>query len=251
MDGETYYYVAYATNDAGITFGATLDFTTPLITSVTDYDGNVYPVVVIGEQMWMAENLRATHYSDGEPLQFIEDEPNWDITGPSDRAYSWYDYNETNKNIYGALYSWAAAMKNENGSDLNPSGVQGVCPVGWHIPSDAEWKEMEIHLGMNPAAADGINWRGTNEGGKLKSEDALWSDPNNGATNESGFSALPGGYIQHQGVSVYLGSYAVFWTSTEYSGGEAWHRNLLNNYTQVYRYYYEFRGGFSIRCIRD
>ena len=143
-------------------------------------------------------------------------------------------------------------MNGSNSSDSNPSQVQGVCPSGWHLPSDSEWKYLEIHLGMSLFEADGLEYRGTDEGGKLK-EAGLehWNTPNTGATNTSGFSALAGGWRHRAGAFTNLGSYAVIWTATEYSTTEGWHRNLESLTSQVYRNYYKKKGGFSVRCLRD
>ena len=106
----------------------------------------------------------------------------------------------SNRDNYGGLYTWAAAMDGSTSSSTNPSGVKGVCPDGWHLPSDAEWKELEISLGMSQADADNTGFRGTDEGGKLKETGtAHWKSPNSGATNESRFTALPGGLRYYNG----------------------------------------------------
>ena len=134
---------------------------------VTDYDGNKYSTVQIGDQVWMQENLKVTHYSDGTPILKIESQLAYHDLGDSDKAYFYYNNNSDYGNVYGAQYTWAAAT-NGVGSSLNPSGVQGVCPIGWHMPSDAEWKELEVYLGMSQEEADDPNYRGNDVGGKLK-----------------------------------------------------------------------------------
>jgi uncharacterized protein (TIGR02145 family) len=190
---RTYYVRAYALNAAGTAYGEEMTFTTlPSEEYVIDYDGNTYRTVHIGEQTWMAENLKVTHYADGTAITLVESNWHSDV-----EAYCWYANSTTNRDTYGGLYNWAAAMKGAASSDTNPSGVQGVCPDGWHLPSDEEWKQLEMHLGMSleeaNASAPGHYWRGTDEGGKLKENGtSYWSDPNTGATNSSGFTALPG-----------------------------------------------------------
>ncbi|KPJ98607.1 MAG: hypothetical protein AMJ60_07710, partial [Desulfobacterales bacterium SG8_35] len=131
---------------------------------VTDIDGNTYNTVVIGEQIWMAENLKVIHYSNGDPIPLVEGAPEWDTMSSWVKAYCWYDNNPNIGEVFGALYTWAAAMNGQPSSDNNPSGVQGVCPSGWHLPSDEEWKQLEMHLGMSRADADkDSEMRGTNE----------------------------------------------------------------------------------------
>ncbi|MFO7868847.1 MAG: fibrobacter succinogenes major paralogous domain-containing protein, partial [Bacteroidales bacterium] len=130
---------------------------------VSDFEGNVYKTVKIGNQIWMAENLRSTYYADGTPIP--SGAGLGDITGQNTSTYYfWYNDDIQNASEWGALYTWAAAMNSEASSATNPSGVQGVCPNGWHIPSDAEWKELEMSLGMSAAAADNTGGRETDEG---------------------------------------------------------------------------------------
>lgn len=247
-----YYVRAYATNAVGTAYGSNVSFTTTWDNSkVTDIDGNEYGTVQIGKQIWMTENLKTTRYHDGADILLVDNDSEWETMPETAGAYCWYDNNPANKHTYGALYNYAAVMNGEASSDENPSGIQGVCPVGWHIPSDSEWMEMEMVLGMDPGVTDDIGWRGYDEGGKLKAVSTLWVDPNVGATNESGFFALPGGWRHDWGLFTDIGKYAVFWTTTEYTSTEAWHRNLLNNYQEVYRNFYDKRGGFSVRCLRD
>src|SRR4030042_2170348 len=115
----------------------------------------------------MQENLKTTHYADGSPL--VDGTDSGDIAWDQTTKYWFvYDDNPANKSTWGLLYTWAAVMNDAEASDSIPSGVQGVCPDGWHLPSDAEWKELEIYLGMSQVEADGTGWGGTNEGGKRK-----------------------------------------------------------------------------------
>ena len=144
-------------------------------------------------------------------------------------------------------------MDGAGSSSTNPSGVQGVCPDGWHLPSDAEWKQLEMFLGMSQSDADGTGWRGTDEGGKLKETGTThWNSPNTGATNSSGFTALPGGYRNRSGtVGSSLGNTAYFWSATEYDSSRAWTRSLYYSNSAVFRYYDYKDYGFSVRCTKD
>jgi uncharacterized protein (TIGR02145 family) len=208
--------------------------------TVTDIDGNTYQTIKIGNQWWMAENLKAIHYRNGDSIPTVTDNSTWRFLATG--AYCEYNNDVNNVAIYGRLYNWYAVADSRN-----------IAPAGWHVASDAEWKQLEMTLGMSQAQADSIDWRGTTEGGKLKEVGTIhWSTPNTGATNESGFSALPGGYrYSGNGTYDYVGYSAYFWSSTEHVSGTAWSRRLSYYYSGLGRngYYKEF--GFSVRCVRD
>ena len=211
------------------------------MTPITDYDGNVYQTVQIGNQVWMSENLKTTHYANGTAIPLVEDSLEWDNMGYTDKAYCYYDNSSSNKDTYGALYNWAAAMNGASSSSANPSGVQGVCPDGWHLPSDTEWTELTDYLGGLDVA-----------GGKMKETGTVhWVSPNTGATNSSGFTALPGGYRHMIGNFSIIGWQAFFWSSTEGNSGNAWYRILSWGYSGVYSDYFYKETGFSVRCLRD
>ncbi len=247
----TYYVRAYATNSLGTSYGGEVSFNSNN-EQVADYDGNTYPIVVIGDQVWMGENLRTTHYSDGTAIPLIENNSMWDALSDTDDAYCWNDNNATTGSVYGALYTWAAAMNGEGSTDANPSAVQGVCPSSWHLPSDAEWKELEEELGMIPSDAEATGWRGTVQGGLLKESGTdHWNNPNTGANNNSGFTALPGGNRYDYGTFLNVGSVALLWTSMDKSTTNAFGRSLSYNIAKVYRGDYAKSNGFSVRCIRD
>jgi len=247
LEGITYYFISYATNIAGTSYGTTKSFTTKAVSAVTDYDGNIYQTIVIGSQIWMAENLKVTHYADGTIIPYIENDTNWEALDYSDKAYC----NSTDVNTYGRFYTWAGAMNGSTSSDANPSGVQGVCPNGWHLPSDAEWKQLEIYLGLSQAEANDTIWRGTDEGDKLKEAGySHWEYPNTG-TNESGFSALAGGCRGYKGTFINLGWYAHFWTATEFDDSHAWIRVLKYDHKDICRDNARMKYGFSIRCVKD
>ena len=242
----TYYTRAYATNSAGTGYGSTMSFTTyeaGTIGMVTDIDGNVYQIVKISNQWWMAENLKVTHYRNGEAIPTITNNSEW--AGFRSSAYCIYNNDNINIETYGLLYNWFA---------VNES--RGLAPVGWHIPTDEEWKELEMYLGMSQSEADNdYSWRGTDEGGKLKETGTShWNSPNDGATNESGFSALPGGFRSY-GVGTYsnIGDNAYFWLSTEKENSDynSWARELGNYTSKIFRIDHGRVNGFSVRCVRN
>ncbi len=207
--------------------------------TVTDYDGNVYQTVLIGDQCWMAENLEVTHYRNGDPAPNVTDNGTW--AGLSTGAYCDYDNDPGNVEIYGRLYNWYAVDDSRN-----------ITPEGWHVPTDDEWKQLERYLGMSQWEADGSGPRGTDEGGKLKEAGTVhWNPPNTGATNESGFTALPGGYRTNSGSFSGIGDHAYFWCSTEVDSDYAWYRSLNYGNSQVYRSYLNKSFGFSVRCVLD
>ena len=226
----------------------------PQTGTVTDFDGNTYNTVKIGNQWWMVENLKVTHYPDGTPIPLVEDNSAWDALGYTDKAYCFYNNSSANGDTYGALYTWAAAMNGAASSGNNPSGVQGACPDGWHLPSDAEYKELEMYLGMSQSEADNSGWRGTNEGSKLAGNEALWTNgtlDSNAEFGTSGFTALPGGYRDLNGTFTNLGHSAYFWGATEGGNSDAWSRGLNYDRSDVYRGYGYKYYGFSVRCTKD
>jgi uncharacterized protein (TIGR02145 family) len=196
--------------------------------SVTDSrDNETYAVIKIGDDCWMAENLRY-------------DVPG--VFGASDTVNS-----ASPSPDYGRLYDWATVMNSAPTSSSNPSGVPGICPSGWHLPSEAEWNEMEMALGMPTIDASVTGGRGVH-GTSMKSLTG-WSLSGNG-TNSSSFNAFPAG-IFNSGSFYYLGDIAYFWSSTEYSGSYAWNRSLNYGYATVYRYNDNKALGFSCRCVED
>ncbi len=219
---------------------------------IDERDSTHYSVVKIGNQIWMAENLKYLPSVVG-PRTDSKTEP----------CYYVYNYNgksvdeakaTENYQTYGVLYNWPAAMAGEASSDANPSGVQGVCPDGWHLPSDAEWKELEMSLGMSQTLADRIAYRGTNEGSKLAGNADLWNDRNLEANSEfgsSGFSALPGGYLNSFDIFRDVGSYAGWWSATEEDNSYAWRRMLYYEKSTIYRKYISKSWGLSVRCVKD
>ncbi len=174
-------------------------------------------------------------------LLLVESAASWDALTETDEAYCYYNNLSTNGEIYGALYTWAA-MNGSASSTSNPSGVQGTCPDGWHIPSDTEWTDLTNYLG-----GEGI------AGGKMKEIGLIhWDSPNTGATNESGFTGLPNGRRYKGGTFGGLGNFESLWsTSNGYISTDAWYRYLNYDDTEVRRVEYDKASGHSIRCIRD
>jgi uncharacterized protein (TIGR02145 family) len=222
--------------------------------TITDSrDSNFYNLVVIGGQIWMAKNLAYLPSEVG-----VVDPETGSITVPYCYVYGYYGTDEaaakatSNYTTYGVLYNWTAAMNGAESRATNPSGVQGVCPSGWHLPSDAEWKQLEMALGMSSDQANNTGNRGTDEGGKIKEAGtAHWKDPNTGATNSSGFTALPGDYRRNEETFSSIGYNGYWWSSTERDTYNAWYRELNYYYSTVYRSGNCKEYGFSVRCLRD
>jgi uncharacterized protein (TIGR02145 family) len=202
---------------------------------VTDYEGNVYETVKIGDQWWMAENLKSTKYNDGTSIPHITGASVWvALTTP---GYCWFNNDIANRDIYGALYNWYAV------------NTVKLAPAGWHVATDDEWKQLEMAVGMTQGQADATGWRGTYQGTVLKYTSG-WNSNGNG-TNTSGFSALPGGCRYHNGDFYYLGIFGYWWSATEYSTSYTWYRFLYCYNSWVFRNYYPKTLGFSVRCVKD
>ncbi|MDY0143980.1 MAG: fibrobacter succinogenes major paralogous domain-containing protein [Bacteroidales bacterium] len=231
--GVTYYLRAYATNSVGTAYGDVLIFTTPKYfingNGVVDLDGNSYNTIIVGEQEWMVENLKVTKYRNGNPISSVTDNVEW--SNLTVGAYCNYENNLNNATIYGRLYNWYAVTDNRN-----------ICPTGWHVPSIAEWQTLVNYLGDDSIA-----------GGMLKEiGNTHWHSPNSGATNESGFSGLPGGNrIGAQGAFDAVGSIGFWWLSDEANASNAMAKSLNSWTTIVGHGQYPKNGGFSVRCIKD
>jgi uncharacterized protein (TIGR02145 family) len=210
--------------------------------TVTDIDGNVYQTIKIGDQWWMAENLKVTHYRNGDPILNVTDNGDWNSL--SSGAYCDYNNDPANVAMYGRLYNWFAVAED--------FGV-GIAPAGWHVALDDDWILLEYYLGMSIDDFLVEGWRGTDEGGKLKEAGtAHWNSPNTGATNESGFTALPGGIRHQDGTFAFMADRAWFWTLTEDDFFvTAWARILTYDRSDDYRGWYPCKAGFSVRCVKD
>ena len=214
-----------------------------IVTTVTDIDGNIYHTVIIGEQVWMSENLKVTHYRDGTAITNVTDDAAWGAL--TTEAYCIYNNNASGEvDTYGALYNWYAMNDSRN-----------IAPEGWHVPTDAEWKELEMVLGMSQSEVDTEGWRGTNEGSKLAGNAGLWPDgvlESDSEFGTSGFTALPGGYrTSSSGTFASMGSCGYFWSATESGSTVAWGRNLDYGGSAIDRSGSYKSTGFSVRLLRD
>lgn len=195
--------------------------------TVVDFDGNTYKTITIGGQEWMAENLRTSHYSNGDPIAKVEDFLSWyALTTP---AYVWYDNDPISYEcLTGKLY---------NGYTVTDS--RKICPDGWHVPSDSDWRGLSIYTESNT------------DGGKMKSEGlTYWESPNEGATNEWGFSAIPSGY-RASGDFGLMPSAAFWWSSSWNSADHYWAMGVLANGAHSTRTSMPLNTGFAIRCVND
>lgn len=198
--------------------------------TVTDIDGNVYKTVAIGTQTWMAENLKTTKYSDGSQIPNVTAKSQWDNLTTD--AYCWYNNDaSTYKAAYGALYNWYAVNTGK------------LCPTGWHVPSDTEWKTLVDFAGSRDYA-----------GGKLKEKGTThWTAPNTDATDEYGFKALPGGdRYPGSGYEFWgIGEYCALWTSKSSTTTTAEFLEVYYNACTTYQTSTNKRFGFSVRCIKN
>jgi len=242
IEGTTVYVRAYATTTYGIGYGNEESFSVPPPCGsdfIDSRDSKMYQTVKIGEQCWMAENLNV-----GTKINGVDDQTD---NGTIEKYC--YNNDEGSCDVYGGLYQWNEMMGYESSSSSDPSGVRGICPSDWHVPSDAEWKELELYLGMSQSEVDNTIWRGTNQGDKLKSTSG-WNSGGNG-NNSSGFSALPGSSRNLIGEFHHKGSIAHYWSATELNNYDAWERMLFVYYKDIGRDEDNEGNGFSVRCIRD
>jgi len=219
--------------------------------TVTDIDGNTYNTVLIGNQCWMKENLKVTHYPNGDPIPYVTDDNEWAAlsNNNTDDAYCYYNNNIGSE--YGALYSYAAAIA-DNWERDNTDG-QGICPDGWHLPTDEEWKVLEgtvdTQYPVGDPEWDGVEYRGFDVGMHLKSKIG-WNVGGN-EDNHSGFNGLPGGYRNNEhfnGENIF----GIWWSATENSTLSSWYRYLSYNKSNVYRNYIHLKShGFAVRCVRN
>jgi uncharacterized protein (TIGR02145 family) len=219
------YYYFTGTNWIGIEGSGAGAIST---SSCIDYDGNAYPTFQIGSQVWMAENLRVFHYRNGDAIPNVTVGVDW--TALNSGAYCWYDNDQPANAKYGVLYNWFAV---DDG--------RGLCPAGWHVPSDDEWIAFKSYLGGYLVA-----------GGKMKAASDLWISPNTDAVNSSGFTGLPGGdRYWTSGIFNYEGLYGYWWASTSYDPSNARFRYLDYDTAELYESYTNKNAGFSVRCVRD
>ena len=200
-----------------------------------------YDIVKTCEQVWMSKNLDVDHYRNGDPIPEVTDPTEWENLKTG--AWCYYNNDSAMGNIYGKLYNWYAV-----------NDPRGLAPEGWHVPSDSEWKELEISLGMSRSEAGKMYWRGTGQGSKLAGRTDLWNESDlkrNTNFGLSGFSALPGGWRYYTGTFNVIGSSGYWWSETESDATYAWFRYMSHDYTHIGRHYGYKEFGFSVRCVRD
>jgi uncharacterized protein (TIGR02145 family) len=228
----TFYFRAFARNAAGIAYGETKSFTTTtLYTSgdtLIDQDGIKYPTIVILGKRWMASNLRTSKYRDGSAITNAKTNPEW--TSQAGGAWCNYDNLALNDKTYGKLYNW-----------FTVTSPKELCPTGWKVPSDADWDNLISYLGdVNKA---GLKMRTTGT--------SLWNSPNEGATNSSGFSGVPGGSRSDFGSFGFKGAGAFFWTSSEFDATYSRFRSLNGDLPTVTDGYDRKKIGMSVRCMEE
>ena len=248
----TYYVRAYAINSVGTAYGNEETFTSQNVcggdTSVTDIDNNTYGIVAIGTQCWMKENLRTTRYPNGALIA-----TGYANTSSSTGYYYHIMGNSGNDAVYGLAYNWVAAMNGEAQSNSIPSGVQGVCPNGWHLPSKAE-----VDILINFVTGDyGCS---ASQNGKPLAADENWNSDGGNCTigndisknNSSGFSMQPAGHVLYDGNYNDFGNQARMWTSTEVSSNKAYYLWFANYEDHVhYNEWSEYFYSYSVRCIKN
>ena len=238
----TYYVKAYATNSTGTSYGNELSFATlqNSSTTVTDIDGNTYPLVTICAQVWTTKNLAVTAYSDGTVIPQVTDPTAW--ANLTTGAWCYYNNAAANNATYGKLYNWYATVGIYDAASLtNPTLRKKLAPTGWHVPTEAEWNSLTTCLGGTIVA-----------GGKMKETGtAHWISPNTDATNSSGFTGLPGGERFASGAFVSLGNYGFWGSSSEYDIPEIWYRDLSYLNGNAWEGNGTKQNGYSVRCLRD
>jgi len=252
LTASTLYYVrAYATNAVGTAYGNEVSFTTSAAASsftcgtstVSDVDNNTYNTVQIGAQCWTQGNLKVSKYRNGDNIPTGLSNSAWENT--TSGAYAIYNNDPVNDGLYGKLYNHYAVTDS-----------RGLCPTGWHVPSDGEWKVLTKYLDPTADTNSTSSTASTTAGGALKSTATQptpggWASPNTGATNSSGFTALPGGLRYIYGDFYGMSNGGVWWSSSVSSGSGAWSRDLYSNDSDVDRFDDLRTFGFSVRCCRD
>ena len=269
--GLTIYVRAYATNLAGTAYGNEVSFTIPInpngdsrscpdAPTLSDIDGNVYNTVQIGEQCWMRENLRTTRYADGTPIEHGS-------SASPQTAYWYYPMDDAaNKPNYGLLYNWPAVVRGGTGSAANPSGLQGICPNGWHVPSDAEWTQLTDYVSSHSEYVCGGNYINIAKamvatvGWDLSTigTPCLAGNDDPATNNATGFGALPAGCYYDNVIDGYIflgrGFNTFYWTATanEDIDDFAYYRGFHTNYDSFFDFDLgDIPEGYSVRCVHN
>ena len=200
----------------------------PVTVTVKDIDSNLYHTVTIGTQVWMVENLKTTRYRNGESIANVTDNTLWSTLTTG--AYCNYENTANNAATYGCLYNWFAIKDSRN-----------IAPTGWHVSTDADWSALLTYLGGSSSAGIKLKEKGTTH----------WTTPNTGATNSSGFTALPAGRRITAGDFSDVKTYGYWWSSTENSASNAWGRTMSYTNNTVSSYDRAKSYGLSVRCVKD
>ena len=266
-DGETYYIRTYATNSAGTAYGPQKTISTAECPfSLTDYDGNTYSTILIGSQCWMKENLRTLHYANGTSVPLYTT-PSYYPSPSATSAQCFCPNSDISNKPRGILYNWKAVMGNELSSTANPSGVQGICPDGWHVPSQTEWREFTNSIRnycstspyLNPeyiakplASTSGWNSSSTSS---YSPNMELWPCLETGKNNTTGFDAYPVGNVSptYNGLSTsYYGESVYFWSTTQLNDNYVWGNGLYYAFADWRETEYMNRtGAYPVRCLKD
>lgn len=248
---SSYYYRAYATNSKGTAYGEEIQFTTLSLefgSVLDDRDKRIYSTVEIADQWWMSENLNAGVFVKSTPSSGESD----DLLDNGIIEKYCYDNNPGLCDQFGGLYTWDEMMQYEPSDKGKIGTVQGVCPSGWHLPTEKEWRRLEINLGMSPAEAKEPGIRGSQEGTRIKEKEGnhwLITDPT--IADEVAFHALPAGIRLIDGGFDALGAVTSFWSSTMIEEGSAWNRHLTDEFTGILKGEGAHNEGFSVRCVKD
>ena len=252
----TYTYRVYSNNAVGnsLTYSNELIITTANVINtdinvpgptVTDIDGNTYQSVTNCGLTFTKTNLNVSKYSDGTLIPQVTDGTQW--ANLTTGAWCYYNNTTANGATYGKLYNWYAVVGiYDAASANNPTLRKKLAPTGWYVPTDAKWTQLTDCLGGISVAGGKMKSTGTIQGGT-----GLWDDPNTAATNESGFTGLPGGCRNSSGTFDFIGNHGLWWSSSETSTISVWFRFLSYNYGDAFRNNYDRRNGFSVRCLSD
>jgi uncharacterized protein (TIGR02145 family) len=253
-NGESFYYPVVSIDKMELTkdsmdtdilsiivYGSDRRFPVADIDSIVFFVFEPMESVTIGTQMWTAKNLDVTTYRNGDPIPQVTDATEW--ANLTTGAWCYYNNDESNNATYGKLYNWYAV-----------NDPRGLTPAGWHVPTDAEWKTLEMELGMTQAQADAIGFRGTDEGSQLADNAALWRNgllETNANFGASGFDGLLGGYRLYNGSFYNIGNTIFWWASSEAGSTNAWSRQLYYNNARVYRNSGNKKNGYYVRLVQD
>ena len=253
LSPETQYYVkAYATNEIGTAYSQEVVFTTvatpwngtpcPDCETVTDIDGNIYRTVLIGNQCWLVENLSTTQYNDGDQIPIITDNTEWQNS--TSAAMCYYNNDSENKEEYGILYNFYAVETDK------------LCPEGWHVATDNEWKELEGFVDSNYPIGDNIwdneAWRGSDVGKKLKSSTGWLCNPDDTGTDDYGFCGAPAGLREgSNGEFQRVEEWGLWWSAKNADETNVYRRYLGNHENNIARFPSNMANGHSVRCLKD